>query len=453
MNDKTPYFLPYQVKYLRDPAKFKIVEKSRRVGLTYAESYDNTKAAALGLINKVWFSSADLSASEEFIDYVGFWARFLDVAAKHVGEVVIDSENDVRVQRVTFASGAEINALSSNPTKFRSKGGRVILDEFAHHKDQAKLLAAAKPSTMWGAELRIISTHNGDDSVFNQLIAETKKPESAMSKWSHHVITLDDAIADGLVDKILGHQASIKEIEEWKNDVFSGLTKEAINEEFYCIPVSTSSNHLLSYELINAVERDEKEICFDDLNNCSGNLYAGFDVARRKDLSVIWVIEQLGEIYYTRKLIVLKNMPFREQKEILYSIISNPKLHRICIDATGLGMQIAEDAKLDFGQFKVEPVTFTNRVKEELATNTRVQVESRKVLIPRDKAIRDDLYSIRAVTTVAGNVRYEAVNNDESHADRFWSLGLALHAAKSNTGPIIIASGMRRESYDLLNRF
>lgn len=159
------YFMLYQARYINDKSRFKIVEKSRRIGMTYAESFDNTADAALGKVKKVWFSSADLSASEEFIDYVAYWSRVLDAAAKDMGEVVIDSENDVRVHRVTFSSGSEINAISSNPSKFRSKGGRIILDEFAHHTNQEKLLAAAKPSTMWGSELRIISTHNGEDSL------------------------------------------------------------------------------------------------------------------------------------------------------------------------------------------------------------------------------------------------------------------------------------------------
>lgn len=446
------YFMPYQANYINDKRRFKIVEKSRRIGMTYAESFDNTADAALGKVQKVWFSSADLTASEEFIDYVAYWARVLDVAAKDMGEVVVDSDNDVLAHRVTFTNGSEINAISSNPSKFRSKGGRIILDEFAHHKNQEKLLAAAKPSTMWGSELRIISTHNGEESVFNQLIKEVNKGnEGSMKNWKLHKTTIDEAIKQGLVDKIIGHKASENEIAEFLEDAFSGMTQEAIQEEFYCIPRGNSSNHLLSYELINAVQREN--ILYGLLESAEGMLFVGYDIARRRDLSVIWIIEQLGEIYYTRQVIVLKNMKFRDQKKILYEILNHPKVRRCCIDETGIGMNLAEDAETDFGKYKVEPIYFTGKVKEEMANHTFVCVENQKVLIPLDKTIRDDLYSVKSVITTAGNVRYEAEHTEEGHADRFWSLSLALHAAKGYDGPPRFASGGKFETKGILKGF
>ena len=40
------YFLPYQVAWIRDPARLKIVEKSRQIGFSYADSYDSVRKAA-----------------------------------------------------------------------------------------------------------------------------------------------------------------------------------------------------------------------------------------------------------------------------------------------------------------------------------------------------------------------------------------------------------------------
>jgi len=118
-----PYFFNYQKNWINDPSRFKICEKSRRVGITYAESYAVTRNAASGKVDKTWFTSADLSAAEEFVDYLEFWAKLLNTAAKNVGEVVIDKEQDVTARRVVYASGAQVNAISSNPSAFRSKGG------------------------------------------------------------------------------------------------------------------------------------------------------------------------------------------------------------------------------------------------------------------------------------------------------------------------------------------
>jgi len=450
-------FLKYQRDWIKNPNQFAIGEKSRRIGLTFSEAYRVTGDLSTNKVKngKVWFSSADLSASEEFIDYVGFFARYLNTAAKYVGEVVIDKEDDITAHRVRFSNGNECNAISSNPTRFRSKGGDVILDEFAHHKDQEKMFTAAKPSMMWGNRVRIISTHNSDDSYFNSLIKEVMKgKDGTMKNWSHFKTTIDDAIKDGLVDTILDHKATKDEIATFLEDTFSGMTQEAIDEEFYCIPRSASNSHLLSYELINAIERDD--ILDELLNNIIGDLYVGGDIGRKNNPTVFWILEKLGELLYTRKVVALKNMSYANQKEILYGILSHKKFRRCCLDATGIGNQLAEETQEKFGKTRIEPVMFTPKVKEDLASHTYVMVEGKKVLIPRDKTIREDLYSVKAVTTSAGNIRYEAdQSKDGAHADHFFGLALALMAAKTYSGPLIITSSKlrRREINDVLKGY
>jgi len=448
-------FLKYQSTWIKNESQFALCEKSRRVGITYAEAYRVTRDLASKNVknNKVWFSSADLSAAEEFIDYVGFFAKFLNIAAKYVGEVVIDKDDDITAHRVSLSNGAECNAISSNPTRFRSKGGDVILDEFAHHKDQEKMFTAAKPSMMWGNRVRIISTHNSDESFFNNLVKEIlKKDEGTMRSWSHFKITLDDAIKDGLIDTILQHKPTKEEAAKFLEDTFSGMTQEAIDEEFFCIPRSASNTHLLTYELINAVERDN--IHDELLANITGDLYVGMDVGRKNNPSIIWILEKLGELLYSRKVIALKNIPYSQQREILYGVLSHKNFRRACIDATGIGNQLAEEAQEQFGTLRVEPVMFTPKSKEEIASHTYVMVEGKRVLIPRDKIIREDLYSVKAVTTAAGNVRYEADQTKEGgHADYFFGLGLALLAAKTYTGPLIITSRVKREINQILNGY
>ncbi len=438
---KIPKFLLYQWNWIRDAAYSKLCEKSRRVGITYAESYSQTVSAAKGEYPKYWFSSADLSASEEFIDYVLFWSRFLDVVARDAGEVVINKDDDITAHRAVFSNGCEINALTSNPTRFRSKGGYLTGDEFAHHKAQEKLFTAMKPATMRRGKIRLISTHNGDDSYFNGLVNEILKGnDGSMSRWSHHKITLEDAIKDGLVDQIIGHKASEEEVAEYLEDCFAGMTQEAIDEEFHCIPRSSTNSHLLPYEIINPCERDN--ILDELLVNVTGDLYVGVDIARRRNFTVIWVDEKLGDVTYARKIIALQKMRFRDQKEILYGVLSHPKMRRCCIDATGIGANLAEDAAIDFGELKVEEVTMTNSVENELATDLYVTMDDRRTRIPRDKKIRDDFYSVKCVTTAAGHKRYEAPTaKDGSHADFFWGKALCNHAAKTYTGPLIITSG------------
>ena len=173
--NKTPFFLPYQMRWLNDNSSVKIWEKSRRIGATYVQSYEDVRDCVYKRIPSVWFSSADESAAKEYIDYCKKWVKLFSVASKDLGEQIIDSEKDIKAYVIEFTNGTKIHALSSNPNAFRSKGGKVVLDEFAHHKNPMAMWRAAKPCVTWGFPLRILSTHNGQSSLFYKLISQINK--------------------------------------------------------------------------------------------------------------------------------------------------------------------------------------------------------------------------------------------------------------------------------------
>lgn len=118
-------------------------------------------------------------------------------------------------------------------------------------------------------------------------------------------------------------------------------------------------------------------------------------------------------------------------------------MRRACLDATGLGEMLAENARRAFG-YKVEPVKFTLEVKADLAQRLRLFFEDRRIRIPEDRALREDLHAVRRIITPSGNVRYDAERSERGHADRFWALALALHAAETRKGPVEYRSVLRR---------
>ena len=150
------------MRWLNDNSKSKkIWEKSRRIGATYVQSYEDVRDCVYKRVPAVWFSSADESAAREYIDYCKQWATLFNIAAKDLGEQVLDKEKDIKAYVIQFSNGTKIHALSSNPKGFRSKGGKVVLDEFAFHNSPEELWKAARPCITWGYPLRILSTHNG----------------------------------------------------------------------------------------------------------------------------------------------------------------------------------------------------------------------------------------------------------------------------------------------------
>jgi len=126
----------------------------------------------------------------------------------------------------------------------------------------------------------------------------------------------------------------------------------------------------------------------------------------------------------------LRGRSYAEQEAELGRLLALPAVRRCCIDATGIGNQLAERMRERFGSYKVEPVVFTAQVKEDLAVPMRMAHEDRRLRYEPDDLLRADLRGIRKETTSAGNVRYVGESGD-SHCDRFWAKALALHAART----------------------
>lgn len=345
--------------------------------------------------------------------------------------MLIDKERDIKALSIEFANGCRINALSSSPKAFRSKGGKVILDEFAWHDDPKAMWAAARPVITWGFPLRILSTHNGVNSLFNQFIRRAKAGKTA---WSVHTVTIQDAVHEGLLDKIMKRQTTEEERAAWIEEIHQDCVDEETWLQEYCCVPQDESNAWLPYDLITPCEDDEL-LWAEGESSATGDLYIGVDIGRKRDLFVIWIFEELGGTLYTRKVVTLDRQPFRVMREELYHVLRHPRVQRCCIDETGIGMQLAEEAQTEFGRYRVEAVTFTAGVKSEMSHQLRGRFEDRRVLIPPDPVYRESLHSVRKTTTAAGNIRFDADRSDATgHADHYWACALAAHAAASPEG-------------------
>ncbi|MBI2397727.1 MAG: hypothetical protein HYV17_08005 [Xanthomonadales bacterium] len=423
------FFLPYQARWIEDRSRFKIAKKSRRVGLTYAQSFEDVRDAAPLDGLDVWMSSADESAAKEYIRYCAVWAKMLDIGARDLGEVVVDEQKGIKALSIEFANGKRINALTSNPKAFRSKGGKLVLDEFAFHTDGEAMWKAARPIITWGFPVRIISTLNGKDNRYYRIISDTERKLALLAKplWSLHQITIEDAVNDGLADKILGRKLTAAERMQWLADEREAVGDEDTWAQEYMCQVLDGDSRWLDWKTIGDCETDEagKPELY-----TGGKCFVGWDVARRGDGSLLWVNEQVGDVAVTRKTLRMKNMSFSAQFAEVDQIFDEFDVQRMCIDQTGMGEKVVEDAKAEYGEFRVEGVLFTSPVKLHLATLVKQTMQDRRVRIPADRAIRDAHYAVRKVMTAAGNPRFDAERTDKlGHADEFWAHALALHAA------------------------
>jgi phage FluMu gp28-like protein len=438
------YFLDYQLRWLADYSKVKIWEKSRRIGATYVQSYEDVRDiishreyTPTRPVRKVFFTSADESAAREYIEYCAMWAKIANVVAESIGEVMLDSENDIKALCIDFKDGGKIYALTSNPKRFRSKGGKVVWDEAAWHDDQAAMWKAAQPTAMWGYPIRILSTHHGRQCLFYQFCRDT---ESGKTGWSRHVVTIVDAVNDGLVDKIYGRSTNAGERKAFLDELHANCRSEDVWQEEYMCNAVDAATAFLPFEIIAGAEAPKLIMTIDELMNLDeGDLYGGWDVARSRDMSVFWLLQKLGDVRYTRLTRSFEKTRFAIQLDFLESFMKLPRLRRLCIDKTGMGIPLEEQAREKYGASRIEGVTFTNAVKEALAADAKNALEDKRSRIPEETIIRESFHSIRRIVTAAGNTRYDADATEATgHADHFWAFALAEHAAKGPGGPIFV---------------
>lgn len=422
-------FLPYQARWIADRSRLKLIEKSRQIGLSWSTAYAQVSRIALVSARlDEWVSSRDEIQARLFLEDCKLWAGIADIAARDMGEMVIDDEKKHSALVLQFANGRRIHSMSSNPDAQAGKRGSRVLDEFALHPDPRKLWSIAYPGITWGGQMEVISTHRGSKNFFNTLVREAKEGGNP-KKLSLHTVTLENALDDGFLWKLQQSLPAEDERQEMDEAAYFDWVKsgaadeESFQQEYMCKPADDDAA-FLEYDLIASAEYAQGA---DWQTPEGGTLYAGVDIGRTQDLTVLWVVELLGDVLYTRHVETLKKMRKSEQEKVLWPWFA--RCARVCIDQTGLGIGWVDDAQDRFGGYAVEGVSFTAQAKEALAYPVRSRMEERRIRIPYAGEIRADLRQVTKQVTPAGNIRFTAERTPDGHADRFWALALAIHAA------------------------
>jgi phage FluMu gp28-like protein len=443
--------LPFQKRWVTDNSRLKLCVKARQIGLSWTTSYSMIRRKlSQGARLDAWVSSRDEVQAQLFLEDAKRFVAVFNTAAADLGQNVIDDEGHTAFT-LRLANGLRIHSMSSNADAQAGKRGDRVLDEFALHPDPRKLYAIAYPGITWGGQLEIFSTHRGTANYFNQLILEARHKGNP-KKFSLHRVTLQDALDQGFLYKLQtklpadDERIGMDEAEYFDHIRSGAADEETFQEEYMCVP-SDDASAFLSFDLIDACKYrlgEKWELSLNELRECKDPLYLGGDIARVKDLTVFWIVKAVAGFRPTVHRVALRNVPFDGQERRLYELLELPTLHRACIDNSGLGRQLLERAQKRFGTYKVEPVTFTLAVKEELAFPLRAAFEDRTARIPDDAKIIASHRAIRKETTASGNVRFVAESNEAGHADDFWAHALAIHAAKEPaTGAITDPSRIR----------
>lgn len=181
-------------------------------------------------------------------------------------------------------------------------------------------------------------------------------------------------------------------------------------------------------------------------------LYLGVDVARTGDLFAMATLELIGDVFWLRELEVRHRAKYSEMKELVRSRLKQKAYVKCCIDQGSIGHQMAEEFGDEFGEERAEGVSLSVGRQGQLAAVMRSDIVDHRIRFPKSDVLRADFRLVRKVGTgIGGNPILEvdrAFLDDQqrSHADRFWGIALARHAAgvvnpRQSTG--FIAHGIK----------
>ena len=95
----------------------------------------------------------------------------------------------------------------------------------------------------------------------------------------------------------------------------------------------------LPFSLITDAEDDEAG---NPSHSCGGPCFIGVDIGRRRDLFVIWVLEKVGDVLWTREVIERRGATFAEQDALLDDVFARYNVARCCMDQPGMEMCIRD---------------------------------------------------------------------------------------------------------------
>lgn len=515
MSEVPDILLAYQAESIEiaENNQFAVYEKSRRIGLSLGFSaYAVLKAAGARAAQNVYYIGYNLDMAREFIGYCADFAKTFDKAKISIppedqaletysrtvvgpdqivetGNVAIDeggflfmdgSTKGIKTLRIDFPNGKSIAALPSTPRAVRGKQGIFIIDEAAFHDDLEGLIKAVLAALMWGGQVIVISTHDGADNYFNELVESIR---SGRREGHVHRITISDALEAGLYKRIClvqGKEWSQEAEDKW----VASLRKtygDAADEELDVIP-SRGSGTYMSRATIEAVcsekypvlrlaqpkEVEEnsrewltawvEEWLEDNIAPLLATMdqgkysFFGQDFARSSDLSVVAIgqYNDLGTLI-CHLILEMRDIPFREQKLVLDFILERlPLFANGKMDARGNGQQLAEDMATDWGEDRIECVMASPKSYGIMMPRLRARIQDLEIVIPKSDGVIEDLRLIKLVKGVPMIVDRADDREDGSKNKRHGDAAIALMhlvaAADADIGEIDFHSAGKRES-------
>lgn len=168
--------------------------------------------------------------------------------------------------------------------------------------------------------------------------------------------------------------------------------------------------------------------------NVKGNFFAGVDLGKHQDYSVVSIVEMKNDI---RNLVHCHQFPLKTSYASVIGYVKTlcdrwRRIHKVLVDMTGVGDYIVEDM-INAGIRETEGVKFTQQTKQEMATYLKQTMVQGKFALPYNNDLIAELNVERFELTKSGAIKFN--HPQGTHDDRFWSAALAVYASRAGPGP------------------
>lgn len=482
--------LPYQVRQHRNASALRLTDKCRRIGWSWGcIAAEGALEAARERGMSQFYMGYNLGMAAENIGDALTFARAYGLASGALSDVEVfrdretmqvweggvlgEKRQDITRFKLTFASGWVYEALSSAPWNWRGRQGHAWIDEAAFHVALREVLKGAMAFLMWGGRVDVISTENGEDNEFHEMVRDFQAGK--LPKWSFTKVDFDQALREGFYKRvclILGKEWSPKAEAAYRAEIFEGYPSiEDANEELLCIPKRGSgvyfSRLLLENRMLDGIPviRWEKPAEWvtapDRLAECEQwikdtlqpaldgmtphrSTY-GQDFARDADVSDIVVCQERAPNVWTEAFSVeLRSIPYDVQARIRDAILEGvPALHHASFDASGNGGSHAEGALQRFGAARVSCIKISAAFYAEWFPKYRQSYEDGSTWIARSE---DTIVDHRMVVSTKNGPAMDAkrakgADGKPRHGDRAVAGLMEYHARCQDGGPMEVATG------------
>jgi phage FluMu gp28-like protein len=164
-----------------------------------------------------------------------------------------------------------------------------------------------------------------------------------------------------------------------------------------------------------------------------GTFYAGVDLAKKEDFSVVAVLRRDEDAF---RLVHLNVFP---QGTEYVGVINYLKalserlktIHRFLADQTGVGEAVIEQAQKTVSN--IEGVVLTAPQKQDMLGYLKLLMQERRVLFPYELDFLQELNVERFELSKSGQILFS--HPDGTHDDRLWAFALAVFATKTTPYP------------------